>query len=115
MDKETFTYICEEIRKFVEKTNTNFRKALTAEMRVVIALYFSSGKCDYRTISNLFRIAPSTVCNIVHVVSEVIVEKLLPKTIHLPNEIEVQIIITEFEEISGFPQAVGAIDGATLE
>ena len=61
-------------------------------MRVVIALYFYSGTCDYQTISNLFRIAPSTVCNIVHVVSEVIVEKLLPKTIRLPNEIEVQII-----------------------
>ena len=29
--------------------------------------------------------------------------------------IQVQIIITEFEEISGFPQAVGAIDGVTLE
>ena len=38
MDKETFTYICEEIREFVE--NTNFKKALTVEMRVAIALYF---------------------------------------------------------------------------
>ena len=40
MDKETFTYICEEIREFVEKPNTNFKKALTVEMRVAIALYF---------------------------------------------------------------------------
>ena len=110
MDKETFTYIGEEIREFVEKANTNFKKALTVEMRVAIALYFYSGTCDYWTISNLFGIGRSTVCNILHAVSEAIVEKLLPNVISLPNEIEVQTIIRKFEEISGFPQAVGAID-----
>ena len=46
MDENTFTYICVEIREFVEKANTNFRKALTVEMRVAIALYFYSGTCD---------------------------------------------------------------------
>ena len=75
MDKETLTYICEEIREYVEKTNTNFRKALTVEMRVAIALYFYSGTCDYRTISNLFEIGRSSVCNILYAVSEVFVEK----------------------------------------
>ena len=69
MDKKTFTYIYEEIREFVEKANTNFRKALTVEMRVAIALYFYSGACDYRTISNLFGIGRSIVCNILHAVS----------------------------------------------
>ena len=59
-----------------------------------------------------FGIGRSTVCNILHAVSEAIVEKLLPKIIRLPNETEVQTIIREFEEISGFPQAVGAIDGS---
>ena len=58
-----------------------------------------------------FGIGRSTVCNILHAVSEAIVEKLLPKIIRLPNETEVQTIIRQFEEISGFPQAVGAIDG----
>ena len=47
MDKETSTYFCEEIRQSVEKASRNFRKALTAEMSVGIALYFYSGTCDY--------------------------------------------------------------------
>ena len=73
------------------------------KIRVAIALYFYSGTCDYRTISNLFGIGQSTVCNILHAVSEAIVLKLLPKIIRLPNEIEVQTIIREFKEIPGFP------------
>ena len=48
-------------------------------MRVAIALYFYSGSCDYQTISNLFGIGQLTVCNILHAVREVIIEKLLPK------------------------------------
>ena len=62
-------------------------------MRTAIALYFHSGICDYRTISNLFGIGRATVSNILHVVSEAIVEKLLSKMIRLPNEREVQTII----------------------
>ena len=109
MNKETFTYICEEIREFVEKPSTNLRKALTVKMRVAIALYSYSGSCNYRTTSNLFGIGQLTVCNTLHAVSEAIVEKLLPKL-----EAEVQTFIREFEEISGFPQAVGAIDGCHI-
>ena len=78
-------------------------------MRVAIALYFYSDTCNYRTISSLFGIGRSTVCNILQAVSEGIVEKLLPKIICLPNEIEVQTIIRKFKEISRFPQAAGAI------
>ena len=55
-DKETFIYIYEEI-EFIEKANTNFRKALTVEMRVAVALHFYSDTFDYRTISDLFGIA----------------------------------------------------------
>ena len=109
MNKETFTYICEEIREFVEKPSTNLRKALTVKMRVAIALYSYSGSCNYRTTSNLFGIGQLTVCNTLHAVSEAIVEKLLPKL-----EAEVQTFIREFEEISRFPQAVGAIDGCHI-
>ena len=38
LDKEPFTYVCEEIREFVKKANTNFRKRLTVEIRVAISL-----------------------------------------------------------------------------
>ena len=32
----------------------------------------------------------------------------------MPNEVETQTIIREFKEISGFPQAVGVIDGCHI-
>ena len=48
-------------------------------------------------------------------VSEANVEKLLPKSIRFANEIEVQTVIREFEEVSRFPQAVGAIGGSHVK
>ena len=90
-----------EIIEFVEKANTNFTKALTVEMRVAIGLYFYCGTCDYRTISNLFVIGRLTVCNILHAVSEAVVEKLLPKIIRLQNKIEVQTVTRKLKEILG--------------
>ena len=75
---------------------------------------FYSGTCDYRATSKVFGIGRSTVCNILHAVSEAIVEKFLPKIIRFPNEIEVQTIMRELEEISGFPEAVGGIDGCHI-
>ena len=76
-------------------------------MRVTIAFYFYCGAYNYL---NLFGIGRSTVWNILHTVGVAIAEKLSPKIIHLHNEIEVQILIRECKEISGFPQAAGAID-----
>ena len=43
MDKETFTFICEDIREFIEKANTNFKKAPTVEMRVFILVHAING------------------------------------------------------------------------
>ena len=83
-------------------------------MRVAIALYFYSGTCDYRTISNLFGIGQSTGCNILHEVGEAIAKKLLLKIMHLPNGIEVQAVIRDYEEISEFLQAVGATDACYI-
>ena len=39
---------------------------------------------------------------------------MLPNIIRLPNEREVQTIMREFEEIPGFPQAVGTVDGCHI-
>ena len=76
-------------------------------MRVTIAFYFYCGTYNYL---NLFGIGRSTLWNILHTVSIAIAEKLSTKIIHLHNEIEVQILIRECKEISGFLQAAGAID-----
>ena len=114
MSKEAFTYICELLSEHIGKQDTNFRKAVPVEMRVAITLYFFSGTAEYRTISNLFGVGRSTVCTIVQSVSKAIVNVLLPKFINLPSRGEIHDIMLDFEEFSGFPQAVGAIDGCHI-
>ena len=114
MNKEAFTYICEMLSPHIGKQDTNFRKSISVEMRVAITLYFFSGTAGYRTISNLFGVGRSTVCTIVQAVSKAIVNILLPKYMNLPSHTEIPEIMTEFEEMSGFPQAIGAIDGCHI-
>ena len=73
-------------------------------------MYYLSGASDYRTIANLFGLGRSTVRSIVHTVCKQIVRNL-PKTyFNLPKRNEGRKIIQKFESVSGFPQAVAAID-----
>lgn len=63
---------------------------------------------------DLFGVGRSTVCTIVQFVSKAIVNILMPELMRFSFVDELRNIIAEFEEISGFPQAVGAIDGCHI-
>ena len=114
MDKHTIMYICEEIEGTIYKADTNFRKAVSVTMRCTIALYFYSSACDYRTLSNLFGIGRSTICNIVVSVSKALVNVILPKMIRLPTDKEVGLIMRGFEDLSCFTQVLEAIDSSHI-
>ena len=99
---------------FISKEDTDFRKCVPVKVRVAVTLYFLSGCSDYRTIANLFGLGRSTVCGIVYNVCKEFVSNMIRKYIYLPSRNETKNIMAEFEEISGFPQAVGAIDGCHI-
>ena len=114
MSKDAFNYLCQELSPFISKEDTNFRKCVPVKVRVAVTLYFLSGCSGYRTIANLFGLGRSTVCGIVHNVCKEFVSNMIRKYIYLPSRNETKNIMAEFEEISGFPQAVGAIDGCHI-
>lgn len=110
MNKDGFLYLLSELEGIISRRDTNYRKAIPADMRLGICLYFLCHSTDYRTISNLFGVGRSTACEVTLVVARAIVTQLLKKFIHLPKEEEILLIMEDFEKLSGFPQIVGAID-----
>ena len=84
MSKVTFQKLCEELAPFIERRDTNYRKAISLRERVAITLYRLADTTSYRTVSNLFRVGKSTVCQIVLEVCTCIVEVLFKSLVHLP-------------------------------
>ena len=67
MCRNTFCYLCEQLKPVIFYQDTNFRKALTVEKRVAITLWCLAQPCEYRTVAHIFGVARSTVCTIVHI------------------------------------------------
>ena len=57
VSRETFLYICEQLRPKIAKMDTTFREALPVEERVAVTLWFLATPGEYRTIAHLFGIA----------------------------------------------------------
>ena len=114
MSRETFVYVCNEVRELVKKENTSMRDSIPTEQRVAIALWYLSSGSDFRTISHLFGISKSTVCLVVKEVCNAIVQVLLPKYIKWPTGESLTDTIHGFERKWGFPQCAGAIDGTHI-
>ena len=84
------------------------------EKRVAITLWRLGTNQEYRSVAHLFGVGTSSVCNIVHEVCNAIVDCLLDKYIVLPRGERAMEVVRGFEEVWGFPQCFGAIDGSHI-
>lgn len=66
MNSESFDMILEMIKDTISKQDTNYRRAIPADQRLCVTLYFLSTGDSFRTVSTLFRLGVSTVRQIVH-------------------------------------------------
>ena len=114
MTRETFNYLCDKLRPFITRQNTRFRRAISVEQRVAITLWCLATPCEYRTVSHLFGVARSTVCEIVQDTCLAIVHNLLKVYIRFPTGDALKSVVEGFEEKWGYPQCLGAIDGSYI-
>ena len=114
MSKDTFVYLCNELRSSVERNDTVLRKAVPVEQRVAITLWFLSSGADFRTIGHLFGVSTSTVCLVTKDVCSAIVKVLLPKYIRFPRNDVLRAVIDGFNHKWGFPQCAGVVDGTRI-
>jgi len=90
------------------------RDAVSLEKHVAITLWILASPVEYRTVSHLFVVGCSTVCEIFNETCEAIVEHLFHQYISfLPVEHQQQ-FINNFERKWGIPQRIGTIDGSHI-
>ena len=114
LSKDTFDHLCAELTPHIQYQDTRLRDAITVKKRVAITLWTLSSPAEYRTVSHLFGVGRSTVCEVVHETCKAIVDHLLPKYICFPSIEQQQQYIDNFESKWGVPQCLGAIDGSHI-
>ena len=99
MTRDTFMYVCNELRAQLTKEDTRMRRAITVEKRVAVTLWRLATNCECRTIAHLFGISRSSVCLIVQEVCQLIVDVLMPKYIKKPEGNQLKDIVQLFDNV----------------
>ena len=78
-----FVYILQhfyyELHPYIVREATHLRETISLDQRVSVTIWKLATNVDYRTLSDLFGIGKSTVCEIVNETCWQIVLQLLPK------------------------------------
>ena len=114
MNRETFDYLCTQLRPWIQRKSTRLREPISVEHRLAITLWCLSTCAEYRTIGHLFGVARCTVCVIVHDTCAAIVTVLLDQYIKFPNGEDLEKTVKGFEEKWNMVQCAGAIDGSHI-
>ena len=117
LSQSTFNIICTELHPFISRRDTILRACISVEERVAITIWKLATNIEYRsnrTLSELFGVGKSTVCEIVNDTYQQIVINLLPKYVNIPKGERLKEVLDGFETTKGFPLAVGAIDGTHI-
>ena len=99
LSRATFHMLCEKVRPFLKRQNTQFRQCICVE---------------HRTIGHLFGVARCTVCVIVHETCNVIVDLLLEEYIQFPRGADLARVVEGFKTNFNMIQCAGAIDGSHI-
>ena len=106
--------LCTELHPYSEKPATRFHLPIPVDEQLAVTIWRLTTNVEYWTISALFGIGISTVCETIHKTCQVVTQHLLPKYVRVPPEERLMDVIDDFENLWGFPQVVGAIDGSHI-
>ena len=116
MSQDTFRYIVRVVPLALEKRDTQFRRAIPIEKRVVIALWRLSIGNSFRTVAKTLAVGKSTAVQITReFCSEML--RLAPRYIHFPrSRRETVEAIRQFKVFCQYriPQVFGALDGTHI-
>ena len=86
MSKETFETVCDLLRPHFERHMSRFRQLISVKARVAVTIWKLATNVEYRTIAALFRLGKSTVGEVVLDTCDAIVQFLLPRYVHIPQD-----------------------------
>lgn len=109
MSRQSFEILKNKL-KFVERSDTSFRKCILLDKRLGIFLYAIGSSAEYRTIGGLFGVGRTIVGEIVIETAKAVWNSLRHEYLNTypPTEEKGLEIIEGFSSL-GFPQCCGAI------
>ena len=87
---------------------------MSVEVRVAVTIWKLATTVEYRTLAALFGLGRSTVGQIVIDTCAAIMDHSLSRFVKVPDRTHLKTIVDGFEDLWGFPQAAGAIDGTHI-
>ncbi|KAH7977556.1 hypothetical protein HPB49_002343 [Dermacentor silvarum] len=111
VNPSTFRYLVISLQCVLERQVTNMRKPISAEKRVAVGLYRLCSSAEDRTIAHLFGIGRSTVNIVYREFCRAVVDIHEGTWVRMPRKEEIAEQMREFHAVTGFPQAMGALDG----
>ncbi|VEN55391.1 unnamed protein product [Callosobruchus maculatus] len=111
----TFDELLYKVAPFITKQDTLMRDAISAETRLNITLRYLAEGNDFEDLKFFYAVSPQAIGKIVIETCQAIIHVLqgcikLPKT---PDEWRKEAEL--FEQVSGFPNCIGAIDAKHVE
>ena len=112
MSPERYFHLLELVKPRIEKKDTRFRKAISADERLTLTLRYLASGAMQESLSFSYRISRASVCGIVYEVCLVLWDVLQEDYMRCPNTNDQWMRIAEqFESDWNMPHCVGAIDG----
>ncbi|VEN48856.1 unnamed protein product [Callosobruchus maculatus] len=111
---DTFHFICERLRPYLQPKEKYVRTSATVEKKVAITLYKLASCAEYRIVANQFGIHKSSVHVYVYDVINAIYAEFGTEYLSMPNELEAEEVSQGFESMCGLPNVIGAIDGTHI-
>ncbi|XP_023233620.1 protein ALP1-like [Centruroides sculpturatus] len=99
----------------MECLDTNYRKCISLDKRIAIALYTLSSTVEFRSIANLFGVDKTSVFKTLHEFCNLLIEKVDSKIMFPGTTKELLKKAEEFENLWQFLQCIGAIDGTHIK
>ena len=114
MDVSTFEYLCSTLAPSLLKQDTNMRPAIPVQVKVAVAISRLATGNSMQTIADLYKIGLSTSQLAVTQFTGAIKSVLLKKFIRWPSTATMEKYASEFENLHGIPNVVGAVDGSHI-
>ena len=99
MNYTTFKMILNKIRTDIQKMDTNFRKCISPEMRLVITMHFLANGSSLVALKTMFKVGLLTISNIINETMKTICLNFADKINTPRNQYEWENIAREFDEI----------------
>ncbi|KAJ8935465.1 hypothetical protein NQ318_007568 [Aromia moschata] len=111
MSKRTFQTLVEIIKPEISKRDTNYRKAVSAEERLLITLRYLATGDSYRALTYYFMRGLTTISNIIATTTEAIWTVLQPKYMSTPTPEKWTSIADRYYTLWNIPNCLGSLDG----